>query len=118
MFCTGSLRTNFIYNFVAFTEDNIRPGDRVMVDDPVYGQITGKVKSMWKTFDEPIRGEIICKLDYTNFEKRKETRKKLERLKNQMDNIVEQNQNSLYKAIAKENPEMEKLLRQYNEIAG
>ena len=63
--------------------------------------------------------EVICKLDYSNFEKRKESRKRLGNLKNQMDNIVAQNQNMiLYTAIAKENPEMAALLNQYKKIAG
>ncbi len=67
----------------------------------------------------PVTKEVICKLDYSNFEKRKESRKKLGNLKNQIDNIVAQNQNMiLYTAIAKENPEMAELLSQYKRIAG
>lgn len=109
------------YAFAAFPEDDIREGDRVLVDT-AHGQTIAKVDSMMAQMDYngvDVTKEVICKLDYSNFEKRKESRKRLGNLKNQMDNIVAQNQNMiLYTAIAKENPKMAALLNQYKKIAG
>lgn len=109
------------YAFAAFPEDDIREGDRVLVDTAI-GQTIAKVDSMMAQMDYngvDVTNEVICKLDYSNFEKRKESRKRLGNLKNQMDNIVAQNQKMiLYTAMAKENPEMAALLNQYKKIAG
>lgn len=109
------------YAFAAFPEDDIRTGDKVLVDT-AHGQVIAKVDSVMSQMDYSgvtVTKEVICKLDYSNFEKRKESRKRLDNLKNQMDSIVAQNQNMvLYAAIAKDNPEMAELLNQYKRIAG
>ena len=107
------------YAFAAFPEDDIRENDKVLVDT-AHGQAMAKVDSMIAQVDYDgvaVTKEVICKLDYSNFEKRKESRKKLDNLKNQMDSIVAQNQNMiLYTAIAKDNPEMAELLNQYKKL--
>lgn len=105
------------YAFAAFPEDDIRTGDKVLVDT-VHGKAIAKVDSMMAQADYKgvaVTKEIICKLDYSNFEKRK----KLNNLKKQMNNIVAQNQNMIiYDEIAKDNPEMAKLLNEYKKISG
>lgn len=97
----------------------INIGDRVLVDT-AHRHTIAKVDSMMPQMDYngvDITKELICKLNYSNFEKRKESRKRLGNFKNQMDNIVVQNQNMiLYTAIAKENPEMAALLNQYKKL--
>lgn len=66
----------------------------------------------------PITKEIICKVDFTAFEKRKELRKQKEILKKQMDKMVADNQELiLYQAIAEKNPEMAELLTAYKALS-
>ena len=61
--------------------------------------------------------EIVCKIDFTEFEKRKELRKQKEALKNQMDKMVKDNQELfLYQALAEKNPEMAALLAAYKNL--
>lgn len=61
--------------------------------------------------------EIICKVDFTDFEKRKELRKQKENLKKQMDKLVADNQELiLYQAIAEKNPAMAEMLAAYKAL--
>lgn len=90
----------------------------VLIDDTANGCVICTVRYLNNHSGIPVSGEIICKLDYANFEKRKETRKRLDTIKEQMNNILNKQDMILYAAIAKENPEMEELLRQYKEITG
>lgn len=89
----------------------------VFVDNIAKGHVVYEMRHLSSNSSLPVNGEIICKLAYANFERRKEERKKLDDIKKQMDNIVGQNNYMcFYEAIAKENPEMEVLLNQYKEI--
>lgn len=62
--------------------------------------------------------EIVCKVDFTAFERRKELRKQKEILKKQMDKMVHDNQELiLYQAIADKNPEMAEMLAAYKALS-
>ena len=61
--------------------------------------------------------EIICRVDFTAFEKRKELRKQKEVLKKQMDKLIADNQELiLYQALAEKNPEMAEMLAVYKSL--
>lgn len=61
--------------------------------------------------------EIVCKIDFTEFESRKELRKQKDNLKKQMDKMVKNNQELfLYQALAEKNPEMAALLAAYKAL--
>ena len=61
--------------------------------------------------------EIICKIDFTNFNNRKELRKQKDDLKKKMDKMVKDNQELfLYQALAEKNPEMAALLAAYKAL--
>ena len=65
----------------------------------------------------PVTKEVICKVDFSEFEERKERRKQKENLKKQMDKMVHDNQELiLYQAIAEKNPEMAEMLAAYKAL--
>ena len=107
------------YSFALFDAD-VFPSDFVLCDTAnrySVARVTGIVhKNEWEGV--PVTKEIICKLDFSAFEKRKELRKQKEALKKQMDKIVADNQELiLYQAIAEKNPEMAAMLAEYKSLA-
>lgn len=61
--------------------------------------------------------EIVCKLDFSNFNERKERRKQKESLKKQMDKMIHDNQELiLYQALAEKSPEMAEMLAAYKSL--
>lgn len=107
------------YSFALF-DTNVFPSDFVLCDTAngySVARVTGIIpKSEWNGV--PVTKEIICKLDFSAFEKRKELRKQKEALKKQMDRMVADNQELiLYQAIAEKNPEMAAMLAEYKNLA-
>lgn len=65
----------------------------------------------------PVTNEIICKVDFSSIERRKEQRKRKEELRKQMDKLVKENQELiLYQALAEKSPEMAELLNEYKSL--
>lgn len=65
----------------------------------------------------PITNEIICKVDFSAIDQRKEQRKRKEELRKQMDKLVKENQELiLYQALAEKSPEMAELLNEYKSL--
>lgn len=61
--------------------------------------------------------EIICPVDFTAFEERKEKRRQKENLKKQMDKMIHDNQELiLYQALAEKSPEMAEMLAAYKSL--
>ena len=107
------------YAFALF-DTNIVIGDLVLCDTANGYSVSRVVsitpKDMWE--GAVVTKEIICKVDFTEFEKRKELRKQKEALKKQMDKMVADNQELiLYQAIAEKNPEMASMLEMYKSLA-
>ena len=107
------------YAFACF-DDELNVGDFVLCDTSHgYGVakiVDFRLKDFWSSI--PITKEIICKLDFSAFEKRKELRKQKDALKKQMDKMVADNQELiLYQAIAEKNPEMAAMLAEYKSLA-
>lgn len=108
------------YAFALFEKDgSICVGDLVLCDT-VNGYNVAYITRIesQEVFGFPVTKEIICKVDFANFEKRKESRKQKEALKQQMDKMVAENQELiLYQAIADKNPEMAAMLTAYKALS-
>lgn len=106
------------YAFALFDKGYIAVGDLVLCDT-ANGYGVAKVTKIisQEECNIHVMKEIICKVDFTNFEKRKELRKQKEALKKQMDKMVADNQELiLYQAIADKNPDMAAMLMAYKAL--
>ncbi|MBR5604249.1 MAG: hypothetical protein IKW51_08620 [Bacteroidales bacterium] len=109
------------YAFALFNtnNDDVVIGDYVLCDTSQgynVAKVT-KIVSQSEYSGCTVTKEIICKVDFTEFEKRKELRKEKEALKKQMDKMVKDNQELfLYQALADKNPEMAEMLAKYREL--
>lgn len=115
-FISGN-NTSKEYAFALFDE-NVKPNDFVLCDTS-YGYNVAKVSSIIHDHYDglPVTKEIVCKVDFTDFNNRKEVRKQKEELKKKMDKMVKDNQELiLYQAIADKNPEMASLLEMYKSL--
>ena len=64
-----------------------------------------------------VQKEIICKIDFANFEKRKEERKRKKYLKSILDKMVKQKEvMNLYEYFAASDEEMQSVLNEYKEL--
>ena len=110
--------TGKVYSFALF-DDTIIEGDYVLCDTQ-NGFAVAKVVSI--ETQESYNGvavtkEIICKLNFADFEKRKEIRKKATELKAKLDREVKKNQDiTIYETVAKNNPAVAEMLKQYKEL--
>ena len=106
------------YAFALFDNDT-DVGDYILCDTS-QGYNVGKVTKIIPQSEYSgctVTKEIICKIDFTEFEKRKELRKQKEVLKKQMDKMVKDNQELfLYQALADKNPEMAAMLEAYKAL--
>lgn len=106
------------YSFALFDKD-VSVGDTVLCDTQ-NGYAVGKVQCLIPKEDyvgTAVTKEIICKVDFSEFEKRKENRKKKETLKKRMNEMVKENQELvLFQMLAEKNPEMKALLDEYNNV--
>lgn len=107
------------YAFALFDND-IVVGDHVLCDTS-HGYGVAQVVEIipyneYSGFS--VTREIICKVDFTEFNNRIELRKKKEALKKQMDKMVADNQDFiLYQAIADRSPEMASMLAAYKALS-
>ena len=110
--------TNKNYAFALFDE-SICEGDLVLVDAES-GFSVCKVKEIIPKCEYEgitVTKEIVCKVDFSAYENRKEARKFKESLKKQMDKMVAENQELiLYQAIAEKNPVMAQMLEDYKKL--
>lgn len=106
------------YAFALFDKD-VFPNDLVLCDTAngygVARVVSITPKNEWE--GTVVTKEIICKVDFSEFEARKELRKQKENLKKMMDKMVAENQELiLYQAIAEKNPEMAAMLAEYKNL--
>lgn len=108
------------YAFALFDIGDVVIGDNVLCDT-ANGYGVGRVVNIMPQNEwtgTPVTKEIICKVDFSKFEARKELRKQKENLKKQMDKMVADNQELiLYQAIADKNPEMAAMLDAYKALS-
>lgn len=106
------------YCFALF-DNSIKVNDCVLCDTANGYGVAKVLDIVPKTeyVGEKVTKEIICKVDFTDFENRKEARKKMDSIKKQMDKMVKENQELvLYQMLAEKCPEMASLLEEYKQL--
>ena len=107
------------YSFALF-DSSISLDDCVLCDT-ANGYGVAKIvdiKAQEEYVGATVTKEIICKVDFTDFNNRIETRKKKEAIKKTMDKMIKENQEVvLYKMLAESNPDMAKLLEEYQSLS-
>lgn len=112
------LNTTKYYAFALF--DNTVVEEDYVLCDTANGYSVTQVKEIVDKNDYngvAVTKEVVCKVDFTDFNNRIEARKAKEKIKKQMDKLVKQNQELvLYQMLAKENPEMAAMLEEYKKL--
>jgi hypothetical protein len=106
------------YAFALF-DDNIKIDDLVLCDT-ANGYGVAKVTDILPQ-DEyegtSVTKEIICKVDFTDFEQRKTNREKAKKLKSEMDKKLKDLQEiALYELMAEKSPELKEMLEAYKSL--
>lgn len=106
------------YAFALF-DPEIRAGDHVLVEaagEYKVVKVSSIVGRAVYNGTAPTK-EVICKVDFSEYERRKKIREQKKILRKQMDELVSKNQELiLYQAIAKDNPEMAAMLEEYKAL--
>lgn len=106
------------YLFALF-DSSITVDDIVFCDTSVGYQVA-KVIDIVEQLDyngADVTKEIICKVDFSNFQKRIEERKRKVELKAKMDAMVKDDKElMLYQMLAEKNPVMKEMLDEYTNI--
>ena len=110
------------YHFALYDEAKI--GDKVLVSGNAANEIY-EIKNIItaeeasEAYNKDITAEVICVIDVSKYEKRKEARVEKEKIKKKMDAIIKQmDEVKKYEMYAAENPELKELLQQFNELKG
>lgn len=112
------INTTKIYAFALF-DDAIKCGDTVLCDTQNgYSVATiENIVSKDECSDLTVTKEVVCKVDFTDYDARIKARKDKAALRKEMDRLVKENQELvLFQMLAKENPQMAELLEKYNAI--
>ena len=106
------------YSFALF-DSSIAVDDIVLCDTSVGYQVA-KVIDIVEQLNyngADVTKEIICKVDFSNFQKRIEERKRKVELKAKMDAMVKDDKElMLYQMLAEKNPVMKEMLDEYINI--
>lgn len=106
------------YAFALF-DPEIRAGDHVLVEaagEYKVVKVSSIVGRAVYNGTAPTK-EVVCKVDFSEYERRKKIREQKKILRKQMDELVSKNQELiLYQAIAKDNPEMAAMLEEYKAL--
>ena len=108
------------YAFALFDND-IEVGDLVLCDTS-NGYSVAKVEEIISKADyegTTVTKEIICKVDFTEFNNRKENRAKATKLKAEMDKKIKEMQElTLFEMMAEKSPELKEMLEAYKGLVG
>lgn len=110
------------YYYAVFDDGNTyKAGDQVLVSSCNKDVLTIKeiltVPEAKVKYNKNITAEIICRVDTSAYDQRVENRKKAEKLKKDMDAVIQQmDVTKKYEMYATENPELAALLDQYKEL--
>lgn len=117
--------TNTTKNYAfALFDNTVVPEDTVLVDT-ANGYGVAVVKEIHDKNDYESLGcslptrEVICKIDFTAFDERKEKRAKAIKLKNDMDKMVKSLQElAVFELLAEKSPELKEMLTEYKTLLG
>lgn len=106
-----------LYRFALF-DDDVTEGDCVVCDTQ-NGYCVAEVVSIISadSYGKNVTKEIVSKIDFSEFKRRKEIRAKKAELKKKLDKAVKENQDIfLYETVAKSNSVVAELLEQYKAL--
>lgn len=106
-----------IYNFALFDNDVVE-GDWVLCDTQS-GYNVAKVVGIEDVESVSVAAtkEVVCKVDFSKFEHRKEVRKQKVELKAKLDKAIRENQDLvIYETVAKSNTQVAELLAKYKAL--
>ena len=114
-FIEGANKTE-VYAYACYDED-VNVDDICVVKSAHHGFGLAKVIRFREKTDEVITREVVCKGDFSKFEAREEARKMRNELKKTMAKRASALQElAMYEMLAKSDPEMADLLRNYKEV--
>lgn len=108
--------------YYALYDTDIKAGDKVLVSGVASGDILTvkdivSAETAFMEVGQPLCSEVICRVDTSAYDARVKQRKKKEGLRNLMETMITQmDEVEKFKACATYNPELSKLLEQYNGI--
>lgn len=108
------------YSFALF--DEYITVDDFVLCDTAHGYSVGKIVEIINKEDYDgcdVTKEIICFVDFTDFEQRKKNREEAKKLKSEMDKKMKEMQElALYEMMAEKSPELKEMLEQYKGLVG
>lgn len=107
--------TNTKYSYACY-DPSIVEGDICVVKTAHHGLSIAKVTG-FITSDEELTREIVCKADFTEYNKRVEARKRMAELKDLMNTRAKQLQDvALFEALARNDASMADMLQEYKQL--
>lgn len=106
-----------VYGFALFDKD-VTEGDYVLCDTQ-NGYNVAKVIGIEtiENYGKGVAKEIVCKVDFSAYEHRKEVRKQKTEIKAKLDKAIQENQDLvLYETVAKSNTQVAELLDRYKAL--
>ena len=104
------------YEYACY-DDDIHENDKVVVRSAHHGFGIGYVSCFIENHGQDVYREIVCKADFSAYNKRVEDRaRKAELVKQMKKRSEELKEITLYETLAKADPEMAKLLEDYKSI--
>lgn len=97
-------------------DPTIEIGDICVVKTGHHGYSLAKVHEILTSTDEEVTREIVCKADFSEYNKRVENRKRMAELKALMNARAKQLQDvALFKMLAESDPDMANMLAEYEQ---
>lgn len=116
-FMEGS-NTSTDYEYACY-DDFVREGDICVVKTAHHGFALAKVRAFAEASTKPVTREIVCVADFTDYNERVERRERSAKLMQEMKKRAAAAQEiMIYKTLAAQDPEMAKLLAEYEQLKG
>lgn len=106
----------------ALYDDDVKNGDFVLCATARHGHVIAEVfdipdEKITRTIEVECGREIICKIDYTNYNERQAKLERIEDIKKVMNKKKEElNELAVYELLAKSSPEMANMLKELKEL--
>lgn len=110
--------------YYALYDEAVEAGDKVLVSGTAEGELHTvdeviSAKEALNRFSKDITAEVICKVDMSAYDKRVADRKEAKKIKDEMNRIIKQmDEVNKYEMYAKNNPELDVMLREYKKLVG
>lgn len=110
--------------YYALYDETIEVGDKVLVSGTAEGKLHTvdeiiSAEEAANRFSKDITAEVICRVDMSAYDKRVIDRKEAKKIKDEMNRIIKQmDEVNKYEMYAKNNPELDAMLRKYKNLVG